>query len=200
TNSAVAQQIVFSRRVYATQGKSFQQLWIWSADDGMLKPLTHTGRDHYRPSCSADGAQLFFESPEFPAPRHRWRLDRTTGSEQPVDDFSSSADARVPLCDDRTLSRSPDGSRIACVAKGDEEIVIVDVRSLQEIERVPFRQRFSNGEPYPPWSLESTWSPDGHQLLVGTYGENGSSTSPQLDYFVLNLATQQWTRAFTGND
>src|SRR5207247_11482729 len=72
TNSAVAQQIVFSRRVYATQGKSFQQLWIWSADDGMLKPLTHTERDHYRPSCSADGAQLLFESPEFPAPRHRW--------------------------------------------------------------------------------------------------------------------------------
>jgi Tol biopolymer transport system component len=103
----------------------------------------------------------------------------------------------VAQCDDGTLSTSPDGLRVACAAHG-QDIVIVDLSSLQEIERVPFGQRYSTGELYPPWSLQSTWSPDGRQLLVGTYG--GSSTSPALDYFLLDLATQQWASAFKGND
>jgi hypothetical protein len=39
-----AQQVVFSRPVYAAAGRTFQQLWIWSASDGSLKPLTHSPR------------------------------------------------------------------------------------------------------------------------------------------------------------
>jgi hypothetical protein len=47
-----AQQVVFSRRVYAAAGRTYQQLWIWSASDGSLKPLTHSPRDHSEPVCS----------------------------------------------------------------------------------------------------------------------------------------------------
>jgi Tol biopolymer transport system component len=199
-DSMDAQQVVFSRRVYKTRGQSFQQLWIWSPMDGKLEPLTRSARNHERPTCSRDGTQVFFGSDE-----DRWRLDRNTGIEQRVDDRSAAetvatSDApsvQVPQCDDGTLSTSPDGLRVACAAHG-EEIVIVDLGSLQEIERVAFGQRYSSGERYPPWSLQSTWSPDVRQLLVGTYG--GSSTSPALDYFLLDLATERWTRAFTGND
>lgn len=37
-----------------------------------------------------------------------------------------------------------------------------------------------------------------HTLLVGTYG--GSSTTPALDFFLLDLSTKTWTRAMTGNN
>ena len=191
-----AQQVVFSRRVYRIRGRSYQQLWIWSPSDGRLEPLTRSARDHERPRCSRDGTQIFFESDG-----EHWRLDRNTGIERPVDNASPPAsanapDVRPPQCDDHTLSISPDGLRAACAAHG-EDIVIVDLGNLREIERAPFGQRYSTGEPYPPWSLQSTWSPDARQLLVGTYG--GSSTSPALDYFLLDLATEQWAPAFKGN-
>ena len=200
--SATAQQVVFSRRVYAIHGRSFQQLWIWSPSGRNLEPLTRSARDHERPTCSADGKQVFFTSGD-----GRWQLDRNTGIEKPVTATPRATTAianevprfTVAACDESTWSRSPDGSRLACAANG-KDIVIVDLRTQQEIERLPFGQHYSNGEPYPAWPLKSIWSPGAAQLLVGTYGENGSSTSPALDYFLLDLATHEWVRAFTGND
>lgn len=83
---------------------------------------------------------------------------------------------------------------------GVTDILIADARTLEDIVRVPLGQHYSTGEPYPPWPMESLWSPDGHTLLVGTYGEDGSSTTGELDYFLLALTTRTWTRAFTGTD
>jgi len=102
-------------------------------------------------------------------------------------------------CDDGTIARSADGSRVACAAAG-KDIVIIDARTQKEIERIPFAQRYTSGEPYPDWSLQPSWSPDARRLLVGTYGEGSSSTTPKLDYFLLDLMTKAWTRAMTGND
>jgi hypothetical protein len=65
---------------------------------------------------------------------------------------------------------------------------------------VPFGQRYSTGEPYAPWPMDSLWSPDGRTLLVGNYGENGGSATGELDYFLLDLTTRTWTRAFTGTN
>jgi Tol biopolymer transport system component len=204
-SSVTAQQVVFSRRVYSAQGRTYQQLWIWSASDGSMTQLTRSARDHDNPICSADGKQIFFESGTDPFAQSHWRFDRETGIERPVNDaplrtdraWSDKSNLRVPQCDERTWSRSPDGSRLACSANG-KDVVIVDLGTQKEIDRIPFEQRYSTGEPYPAWSLEPTWSPDGRMLLVGTYGENGSSTVPQLDYFLLDRATKTWTRAMTG--
>ena len=102
-----------------------------------------------------------------------------------------------PACDDDTAVASPDRSRVACTARG-REIVILDFDTRREIARIPFQQHYLSGEPYPPWPLESSWSPDGRYLLVGT-GAVTNSTSPHLDYFVLDLPTERWTRAFSGN-
>jgi hypothetical protein len=94
---------------------------------------------------------------------------------------------------------SPDGARVACAVMG-TDILIADARTLHDIARLPFGQHYSTGEPYAPWSMESIWSPDGRTLLVGNYGERGSSTTGELDYVLLDLTTRAWTRAFTGTD
>jgi Tol biopolymer transport system component len=201
-----AQQVVFSRRVYATQGSTYQQLWIWTAANGRLTPLTRTPRDHTAPVCSPDGHEVFFESPGPAAAVSHWRLNRDTGSEQlaePVSPAAVAAGAYPPgvqaQCDEGTIARSADGSRLACAGAG-KAIVIMDAGTQKALERIPFAQRYRNGEPYPDWPLQPSWSPDGRALLVGTYGEGASSTTPQLDYFVLDLAAKMWTRAMTGND
>jgi len=206
---ADAQQVVFSRRVYQVRGRSFQQLWTWSVADGTLAQLTNSPRDHTSPICSADGRDVFFDSwspPDPPGPPSRWALDRATGVERPlkVVDFTRVQRGREPVaglappCDDDTAVASPDRSRVACTAKG-EEVVILDFDTHEEITRIPFQQHYLSGERYPPWPLQSSWSPDGRYLLVGT-GAPTNSTSPHLDYFVLDLPTEQWTRAFSGNN
>jgi Tol biopolymer transport system component len=83
--SGAAQEIVFSRRVFAAQGPSFQQLWTWSASDGSLTQLTSSARHHGNPVCSADGAAIFFDGRvgTFETSR-RWRFDRKTGAEEPA--------------------------------------------------------------------------------------------------------------------
>jgi Tol biopolymer transport system component len=301
SSSASAQQVVFSRRVYAAQGHTHQQVWIWSATDGSLKPLTNSPRDHNQPMCSRDGQQIFFSSGATWFDQGIWSFDRATGAEHEVLAASTwnrpallgmAADGRLlvtrcsgpfqkypspctPIVESHpgpaapqtryiivlplpehggillspdgvrllvntppgekqthavsplgvrmealnlhtfvtdaptALSRadlppcdrpvwSPDGSRLACAAG--QDITIVDVDTQKEIERIRFSEHDSRGEPYATPPEPAAWSADGRTLLVGTYGENGSSSSPQSDYFVVDLATKSWTRATTGND
>jgi hypothetical protein len=202
-----AQQIIFSHRVFAAHGRSYQQLWIWSADAGTLTQISHTERDHRLPTCDSDGRHILFDDEENGLKTTRWRLDRVTGAEEPVNTpgisvtFAREANASSAptACDAGTARVSPDGTRTACAVDG-TDILIVDTRTLEGIVRVPFSQHYSTGEPYAPWPMESLWSPDGRTLLVGIYGENGSSTTAESDYFLLDLTTRTWTRAFTGVD
>jgi Tol biopolymer transport system component len=62
TSMLDAQQIVFSHRVYALQGRSYQQLWIWSADAGTLTQISRAARDHFFPTCESDGRAILFDS------------------------------------------------------------------------------------------------------------------------------------------
>ena len=81
-----------------------------------------------------------------------------------------------PECDAGTARVSLDGSRIGVALEG-TDILIADAGTLHDIARVAFGQRYSTGEPYTPWPMESHWSPDGRTLLVGNYGETGSSSA-----------------------
>jgi len=199
---AAAQEVIVSRRVYAPAGRSFHQLWVWSPDTGALEQLTRAPRDHHNPRCAADGRAIDFSSGD-----RRLRFDRGTASEMPIDDApaaarnGSRADEQIEVrgCDGGTASHAHDASRVACAVHGDA-IAVVDVRTERELERVAFNPQSSGGYPYPPWPLQSTWAPDDTLLLVGTYGYGSSSTSSFLDYFVLDVATRRWTRAFSGND
>jgi Tol biopolymer transport system component len=159
------------------------------------------------PVCSLDGTQIFFDSGTGRLGRRGWRFDRKTGTEQPINGAQPRTEIvspdpsrlRVPGCDDRTWARAPDGSRAVCTADR-EDLVIVDLGTGNEVDRIRFDQQSSTGEPYPPWPLQSIWSPDGRTLLVGTYGQGSSSTTPKLDFFLLDLSTRTWTRAMAGND
>ena len=298
-SSASAQQVIFSRRVYAARGHTYQQLWAWSSIDGSLKPLTNSPRDHREPMCSRDGKQIVFRSDGRPFEQSIWSFDRATGAEYEVLAFSSWSGPRllgfgpdgrllvercteqfrrehpapcvpivewhhapdtrravaVPLPDhgdillspdgarllvdtppydkqthalsalgvlmealnlqtfatDAATARSrtalppcdhpiwsPDGTRLAC-ATG-QDITIVDISTQQEMERIHFSEHDSSGEPYANPPEPARWSPDGRMLLAGTHGENSSSTNPQSDYFLVDVAAKTWTRAMTGGD
>src|SRR5579872_2812433 len=159
--TGIAQEVVFSRRLYVARGQSFQQLWMWSPETGRFTQLTHSARSHDRPSCTTDKTRVLFESPAKAlfAPTIHLALDVRTGTEsllrdQPpvarVDDEGRMV--RLADCDDRTLTTSPDGSRLACTSKG-EAVAILDRASEHAIQRIPFQQRTSDGELYPPWPL-----------------------------------------------
>jgi Tol biopolymer transport system component len=200
-NPSSAQDVVFSRRVYAANGRTFEQLWTLTLADQSLRLLTNTPRPHHNPSCSPDGTWIFFTS----ADGTRWSLDRRTGRERQETLERSSDPILAPArCDDRTASISPDGTRIACAssswAAGSNELLILDRPSMQEIARIPFTERNNGGDVYPAWPLRSLWSPDGLVLLAGIIGEGSNSTVPKMDYFLLDPRTHEWTRAFTGND
>jgi Tol biopolymer transport system component len=199
---AAADDVIVSRRVYATAGRSYRQLWVWSPDTGAFEPLTRASRHHDNPRCSADGRQIEFSSDDL-----RLRFDRTTGVEAAIDDASApslplpQADVSSAIggCDAGTASRSHDGNRVVCAVRG-QDIAVVDVARQREVVHVTFDEKSADGYGYTPWPLQSTWSPDDARLLVGTYGYGSSSTSSFLDYFVLDVATRRWTRGFSGND
>jgi Tol biopolymer transport system component len=205
TGSLSAQQVVFSRRVYAPRGHTYQQLWIWAASDGQLTQLTRSARDHWTPACSIDGTQIFFTSDGLTSGTD-WQFDRATRREERVDPAvretrtgaASTPTLRASVCEADSAALSPDHTMAACNVGGNS-VAIVDAATQQERVRIPFGQRYSNGQPYPDWPLQVGWSPDARLLLVGTYGENSSSSSDFLDYFLLDVAAHTWSRAMTGN-
>jgi hypothetical protein len=216
TSMLDAQQVVFSHRVYLPRGRSYQQVWIWSADAGRLTQVSRSARDHNNPICEADSRHILFDvsgalrvvgTAVVEEPITQWRIDRATGDEQPLDPSAPGAgrareatpSAAPSACDEGTARLSRDRARVSCIVKG-TDVLIADARTNTETTRVPFEPRYSTGDPYAPWPMELIWSPDGRSLLVGNYGEGSSSTSSYLDYFLLDPTARTWTRAFSGDD
>jgi Tol biopolymer transport system component len=271
-------QVIFSRRVYAEHGRTYQQIWEWSASDGSLKALTHSARNHFQPMDSRDGKRIYFlAGPDDSETTNVWSFDRGTGLEREIlagrdyalvgvsgnggllvstergapsgerrvfragpkpvflatacgaavspdgarmafDTCNLDAEATMHygkelfVTDSATGKSkiqigachrpvwSPDGSRIACSAG--QDIVILDVNAKRELDRVRF-----HGTIMPPGAAfeESGpeiegWSSDRNSLLVGTLGKETSSSAPQSDFFVLDLAAKTWTAAGSGSD
>ncbi len=134
---------------------------------------------------SPDGRQLAIVIPDFrdaEGQSHDQKLFITD---------SATGKTRIPFGQYEAAVWSPGGTRLAGIGGGD--IAILDAKTGQELERVPFSPRES--APDVP-----VWSPDEKKLLVGTYGENGGSGDPQDDYFMLDLATKKWTRELAAQE
>jgi hypothetical protein len=186
-------QVVFSKRSYSERGRSYHQLWTWNAEDGSAKALTHSARNHFRPSCqSASQTVTFYSGAEPYDERDLWSFDRATGVERRVLRRSApQAPKRLPVVGCESSAWLPDHSRGACAVA--QDIVFYDAAQAAISGRVHFTAAATSPEVV-------AWSDDGRWLLVRTMGANDNSTVRQSDYFVLNTATNTWTTAGSGND
>jgi len=139
-------QVVLSRRVYAGNGQSWQQLWISSPGYDNFKQLTRSPRNHDAAACSRDGKQIFFTSDD-PADLNvgyaysqesLWNLDRITGEE-------------------RLWRKAPVSGLVLIGVTADGAALILEGRALSRLGRNP-------------WQIdridEAAVSPDGLTLVI----------------------------------
>ncbi|HWC97905.1 MAG TPA: hypothetical protein VG456_14180 [Candidatus Sulfopaludibacter sp.] len=180
---------MYSRRAYTERGGSRHQLWIWNPEDGSIKPLTHSQRNHFDPACERRGVIIFHAGEDPYDQRQMWSFNRTTKVERPAGAQPKPPDGRrVPLVGCESSAWSSDETRGACVVG--QNIVFYNASQGAIAARVPFEPR-----PTPPEVLG--WSPDGKWLLVSTMGAKDHRTS---DYFLLNTEDHTWVAAGSGND
>lgn len=103
-----------------------------------------------------------------------------------VDAFTGQSRIEVGKYDMPTWS--PDGARIAAFVDGG--LAILEAATRREVERVGLLKRDAPAQ-------DIVWAPDGKNLLVGLYGENGGAGDPQSDYFLLNPLARTWTPSLT---
>jgi hypothetical protein len=183
-------QVLISRRVYKQNGPSYQQIWNYNPADGALQPLTHSARAHSQPTCSSNGKTILFVSPEdgMPGAKH-WSFNRATGveriiSNQPPVHPAAEGTHGAPECP--VSARA--GDLLAC-ANGREVILF---RNQAQIARARIaKQNLRIGK--------LSWSPSREWLLVDTLGENSNSSSPQSDYYALDVLTRKVIPVGSGN-
>jgi hypothetical protein len=185
-------QVVFSRRVYKTQGRTYQQIWNWNPADNSLRQLTDSPRDHYLPSCA--GSSINFVSPEpWQEGAKEWTFDRNTRSERligpaPLDDD------RGPFLGNGCHVRAVAGPLEGCGKAGELTVS----RGGKPIGRLSVSPGPSAaGGDFPIESM--AWSPSGKWMLVGTLGIDTNSSSPQSDLWAVEAASMKLTKAGSGN-
>ncbi|HZS53735.1 MAG TPA: hypothetical protein VFA65_04985 [Bryobacteraceae bacterium] len=118
-----------------------------------------------------------------------WSFDLVSGQERQI-----GKTREKPEHSERLLS--PDRSKIA-VANG-EYVLIEDAVTEKELWRANLNQPTASGFKGPV-AFPLAWTANGKRLLLGAVGENTSSSSPQSDFFVLDLTTRKLRSAGTGN-
>jgi hypothetical protein len=184
--------MIFSRRVYKEHGASYQQIFLWNPESGVLKELTHSFRDHYHPIC--DGRTVKFTSPsrDVTDDVKLWSLDPATGAEKVI--------GRAPEPKGRPDSRSRSCDQLAKLrdleACGNEETLVMSRSGKQigrfqiEVDTCPIDDHGTLGKCETPIrSLD--WSEDGKWLLIGEEGLNDGSGERQDDYYLVNVATMK---------
>ena len=233
--------VVFGRRVYATAGRSYEQIWTLDTASRQIVQLSRAPRRHAAPACSPDGARIWFLSGTFGEESNTelWWFDPRTRTETmavrvggSIANLIGGDKSRAFFTADGTLYRwdgrlnaaalapdahslavetgepgsvtmmepggargrtqekcsgpvwSPDGRRLACVAG--QTVRILNLTTGVLAAHAEFAERTT-----PPFVAD--FAPDGAHLLVGTVGANHSTTSPQSDFWVLEIATGKWT-------
>jgi hypothetical protein len=181
--SSLTGQVVFSRRVYQEKGRSYQQIWTWNPEDGALRALTQSPRNHYLPECT-DGKTTFVSPEPWQAGAKLWSFDRATGEERVIGPAPASPVRKTPPDDCEAFAKR--GALEACGKKDD----VLLTRAGK-----PAGQFHLPLDEYDARMESMTWSPDGKWLLVDELGEHTNSTSPQSDFYVIDPATKKISKA-----
>jgi len=190
-------QVVFSRRVYKERGASYQQIWNWNPADGVLKALTSSAQDHYRPECKGDS--ITFVSPEAYVPDAKlWSFDRKSGLERmigPAPQLPDDEPAKTPAnaCDHVASA----GGLDACAKAADLTLA----RAGKQVAHFHIQVNIcltqdgkTNGPCDTP--IESlAWSHDRKWLIVEELGLETNSSAPQSDYYLVNAASLKLIKA-----
>jgi WD40-like Beta Propeller Repeat len=170
-------QVVLSRRVYATHGRTWRQLWIANSGSTDFKQLTHSARDHMEPLCSRDGRLIYFVSDRNgdrslnayagANDRELWTFDRHTSQERRV--------WQTPRDDGLDLNGTT----------ADGGVLIRAGTELRSLLRHPWRI-----DKIDPADNAASVSPDGRALAIviaGSLDKEGQSHNAKL--FIVDTAT-----------
>jgi hypothetical protein len=184
-------QVIFSRRVYQQQGQTYQQIWSWDPASSVLKALTTSPRNHFRPVCSAGKISFVSYLQAVGEDPQMWSLDRGTGEEHRI------GPAPVPNFDPKQKKAgcafyAQTGTLEAC--GNDTDLALS--RAGRPIGHLTIRSNeCPSGKCITPiWQLE--WSPDAKWLLVGQQGID----SHQIDYYVVNVASLKISKVGSAPD
>jgi hypothetical protein len=192
--SSASGEVIFSRRVYKEHGASYQQIWIWNPADGGLKALTHSLRDHYKPTCDGRIIKFTSPSPGSTGDARLWSFNPANGEERligPPPEPKQEPDSPTRGCNHFAKL----GEIEAC---GNEETLVVS-RSGRQIGRFQIQLNTCVTDNHgtigkcetPIRSLD--WTQDSKWLLIGEEGLNDGSGQRQDDYYLVNLATMKLT-------
>lgn len=191
-------QVVFSRRVYRLQGRSYQEIWSWNPATGALVALTHSARDHYAPDCK-DG-EILFQVPQ-PGPNgpNLWSFDPRTRAEKFLGPAPMVPEQERPKNGCTAYAQA--GALEAC---GNDEDLTVSragkpVGQFHIQENICVTASGVNNGPCATPILGLEWSPDAKWLLVNELGLDTNSTAPQSDYYVVNPGTMKLSKAVTAD-
>ena len=247
--------VVFGRRVYATSGRTYQQIWNLDTRSHKISRLTSSARRHVQPACSPDAKRIWFLSGPFGDEQSTelWWFDPRTkeeklaitfksgilrllgGSEAQV--FFTAYDAQqtnlyrwngslkklsaIDASSDNPAALSPDARTLA-VQTGPDSVTMMDASGAKgrKVEHcvapawspdartlgcvtghIVRLVNLTTGieEAHAEFLERSTTpsvaavSPGSKELLVKTIGASSNSTSPQLDYWTLDVARSKWT-------
>jgi hypothetical protein len=180
--SSASAEVTFSRRVYKEHGASYQQIWTWNPEDGVLKALTRSPRDHYHPTCDGRTIKFTSPSPDVTDDVRLWSLNPATGEERivgPAPEPKGRPDSRTRSCDQFAKA----GDLEAC---GNDETLVVSRAGKQigrfqiEVNICPIDNHGTTGKCETP--IHS---------LDWTEGLNDASGQRQDDYYLVNLATMK---------
>jgi hypothetical protein len=186
TLSLFGQDVVFSRRVYKEQGRSYQQIWSWNPANDVLKELTHSARDHYHPACK--GVSITFSTENN---AKLWSFNPASGEERII------GPAPPPVSDEPKPRNGCDvfakaGSLEAC-GKGEDLFVSRDNKAVGHFkaDQCSTDEQGTLGKCEAPiQSLK--WSPDAKWLSVG-----GLVDLHEWEYYFVDSAAMKLTRFAT---
>lgn len=188
TISLFGQEVVFSRRVYKGQGRSYQQIWSWNPANDVLKQVTDSARDHYRPACK--GGRVTFVTDNIPENAKLGSFNRVSGEERIIGPVPPPNDDLKPRNGCEVFARA---ANLEACGKGQDLSILRanKVVSHFKIDECPIDDHGTLAKCESP-IVALEWSPDAKWLMVGA-----TEDLHELDYYVVSAVTMRLAQVAT---